>query len=162
MTVARIKQRPIELPSGDPREAKQGLRTQFGALCWRVKGSDVQILLVTSRHTKRWILPKGWPVDGETPAKAAANEAWEEAGAKGKVIPICLGIYSYNKRRTKREPLPCVVAVFPMNVGGTEKKWPESKQRQRKWVSPRKASRMVDEPELARILREFDPAGLPD
>ncbi|MEL7345614.1 MAG: NUDIX hydrolase, partial [Pseudomonadota bacterium] len=73
------------------------MRTQFGALCWRIKNGETRILLVTSRRTKRWILPKGWPLHGATPAKAATREAWEEAGARGKARPICLGIYSYLK-----------------------------------------------------------------
>ncbi|MFC6583776.1 NUDIX hydrolase [Sulfitobacter aestuariivivens] len=54
------------------------MRTQFAALCYRVKKGKVQVLLVTSRGTKRWIVPKGWPMDGKTPAQSAALEAWEE------------------------------------------------------------------------------------
>lgn len=162
MTIAGFKQRPILLPRGPSRRAKQGLRTQFGALCWRETDGEVQVLLVTSRRTKRWILPKGWPLHGMTPAKAAQAEAWEEAGAKGKVLPVCLGLYSYIKHQDRRDAVPCVVAVYPMKVVGTEKKYPEAHQRKRKWMTPKKASKIVAEPELRRMLKDFDPGGLPD
>lgn len=160
MAITGFKQRPIFLPRGPSRRAKQGLRTQFGALCWREKNGKTQVLLVTSRRTKRWILPKGWPLHGVTPAKAAQTEAWEEAGAKGKVLPMCLGLYSYIKHQDRRDAVPCVVAVYPMKVVETAKKYPEANQRRRKWVRPKKAASLVDEPELKRMLRDFDPSGL--
>lgn len=161
MSMARIKQRPILLTRPKSRRAKHGLRTQFGALCWRKQKGEVEVLLITSRRTKRWILPKGWPLHGETPAASAANEAWEEAGVTGKITPVCLGIYSYTKSKGSIDALPCVVAVFPLEVKSTSSRWPEAKQRRRKWIRPKKAAAMVAEPELARILRSFDPANLP-
>ena len=69
-----IKQLPISLRGA----AKSDVRTQFAALCYRIKRGKVQVLLVTSRRTKRWIVPKGWPMEGRTPADSAAQEAWEE------------------------------------------------------------------------------------
>ena len=155
MSVGKIKQRPLRL--GDD---KRSVRTQFGALCWRKHRDEVQVLMVTSRRTKRWILPKGWPQDGATPAEAAATEAWEEGGVRGKAKPICLGIYSYSKEFEDSENLPCVVAVFPIKVTRLEKSWPEAKIRKRRWFSLKKAASMVREPELTAMLRKFDPAGL--
>ncbi|MBT8416205.1 MAG: NUDIX domain-containing protein, partial [Silicimonas sp.] len=76
MSLTRIKQRPLRLADGGKRD----VRTQFGALCWRVVNDKVQVLLITSRRRKRWILPKGWPMDEATPVEAAQTEAWEEAG----------------------------------------------------------------------------------
>lgn len=156
MSVGKIKQRPLRLGEED----KRGVRTQFGALCWRKHRDEVQVLLITSRRSKRWILPKGWPVDGATPAEAAQTEAWEEAGVRGKVKSICLGIYSYSKERDDAPNLPCVVAVFPVKVEKLEKVWPESKERTRKWFALKKAAGLVREPELAAMLKKFEPAGL--
>lgn len=158
MSIAKTKQTPVILASGDKRD----VRTQFGAICWRrAKGKakakgDVQVLMITSRRTGRWVVPKGWPQDGATPAEAAATEAWEEAGARGKIKPICLGIYSYIKDMGDDDALPCVVALFPFEVKDLAKDWPEKADRKRKWVSTKKAASMVAEPELAAMLAGFD------
>ena len=154
MSIGRIKQRPVRLLDGD----KRAVRTQFGALCWRVKNDKVQVLLITSRRRKRWILPKGWPMDGATPVEAAELEAWEEAGVVGKAKPVCVGVYSYIKELDGDERLPCVVAVFPVKVKNTGSDWPEKDERRRKWMSPKEAAKAVDEKELASLLAGFDPS----
>ena len=154
MSIARIKQRPVRLLDGD----KRAVRTQFGALCWRVKNDKVQVLLVTSRRRRRWILPKGWPMDGATPVEAAEREAWEEAGVVGKAKPVCVGVYSYIKELDGDERLPCVVAVFPVKVKNACSDWPEKDERRRKWMSPKEAARAVEEKELASLLAGFDPS----
>lgn len=118
------------------------------------------MLLVTSRRRKRWILPKGWPVDGATPCEAAETEAWEEAGVKGKAKPVCLGIFSYVKMLDEDGTLPCVVAVFPVKVTQQEADYPEKNERRRKWFSLSKAAALVTEPELAAIIKAFDPKAL--
>lgn len=157
MSLAKIKQRPLRLGPNQKRD----VRTQFGALCWRVHKNEVQVAMVTSRGTRRWVLPKGWPMDGATPAAAAAQEAYEEAGLQGKVLDVCLGIYSYTKGMGDGDDLPCVVAIFPLEVKKVLKSWPEDSQRTRKWFSTKKAASLVASPELKRILREFDPGALP-
>ena len=156
MSISDLKQRKLQLADS----GKRGVRTQFGALCWRKRADEVQVLLVTSLGRKRWILPKGWPQDQTTPAKAAKVEAWEEAGVEGKVKPICLGIYSYNKELLEGPPLPCVVAVFPVKVKKLRKTFPEMGARKRKWFTLEKAAKKVDEPELKSLLLGFDPASL--
>ena len=153
MTIRQPYQRPLRLRE----KGKRAVRTQFGALCWRVRADKLEFLLVTSRQRKRWIVPKGWPVDGATPAEAAKTEAWEEAGAKGKVSPVCLGIYSYNKYLDKKDVLPCVVAVFPVKVKSLKRKYPEASERKRKWFSRKRAAALLAEPELSKMVREFDP-----
>ena len=153
MSLSRIKQRPIRLLDAGKRD----VRTQFGALCWRIKVDRVQVLLVTSRRSRRWIVPKGWPVDGATPVEAAGKEAREEAGVTGKAKSVCLGVFSYTKDLGEDERLPCVVAVFPVKVTKQHGKWPEQDQRRRKWMSLKEASKAVDEKELASILEHFDP-----
>ncbi|MEJ6398367.1 NUDIX hydrolase [Yoonia sp. 208BN28-4] len=152
-TKTKPKVRPLHLRGA----AKTDVRTQFAALCWRVKGKQVQVCLITSRNTKRWIVPKGWPMHKQTPASAAATEAWEEAGLTGKASNTCLGVYSYRKPIKKR-PLPILVLVYPVKVKNVHSDWPEKDQRRRKWFTPAKAATKVAEPALQQILRDFDPA----
>ena len=151
---------PVARPMNLSALGKRDVRTQFGALCWRVRNDKVQILLVTTRRTKRWVVPKGWPMDGETPAAAAATEALEEGGVEGRVSDQCLGIFTYTKEMDRDDDLPCVVAVFPLKVKRVLKDWPEKEARSRRWETPRKAARLVHEPELARMLLNFDPRAI--
>lgn len=145
-----------ELPKGLKLEADQ--RTQYGALCYRFVRGKVRVLLVTSRSSRRWIIPKGWPIDSLTPVKTAAVEAWEEGGVRGKAENRCIGYYSYTKyAENGGKDLPCVVCVFPIRVKSLAKDFPERGQRRRKWFSPKQASKKVAEPELRELLRSFDP-----
>ncbi|WP_092694099.1 NUDIX hydrolase [Tranquillimonas rosea] len=148
----RAAQQPLRVPSARKRD----MRTQFGAICWRMKKGKLQVLLVTTRTTRRWTPPKGWPIDGLTPAGSAAREAYEEAGVSGSISETCLGIYSYTKELAG-DDLPCVVALFPLKVERKMSMWPEKPERRRRWMSPKKAASRVREPELARLLRNFDP-----
>ncbi|MBO6601914.1 NUDIX domain-containing protein [Rhodophyticola porphyridii] len=152
----RTYQAPLRIAGVPKRET----RTQFAALCYRQRKSGVEVLLLTSRDTKRWIIPKGWPMDGLTPADAAAQEAWEEGGVKGNVHDHCIGIYSYTKRMEDQPDLPCIVAVFPVEVKKLDTDYPEADLRRRKWFTPKKAASRVKELELKQILREFDPSRL--
>ncbi|MCR9125521.1 MAG: NUDIX hydrolase [Rhodobacteraceae bacterium] len=153
MNAFPIKQLPIRVRTHD----KTDMRTQFAALCYRINGDKVQVLLVTSRRSKRWIVPKGWPGTGLTPARSAMREAWEEAGVEGRAWDMCLGLYSYTKVISPTQAMPCAVMVYPVHVRRLASDYPERNQRRRKWFSPRKASKRVGEPELQRILRDFDP-----
>lgn len=153
--MTKVKHEPISLQD----QGKRDLRTQFGAICYRVKDGTTQVLLVTSRSRKRWIVPKGWPIDGATPAQAAKKEAFEEAGARGKCVGVCLGLYSYTKE-VEDDDLPCVVALYPLKVSSLIKDYPEAKERKRKWFSTEQAASLVDSPELAQIIKGFDPANL--
>jgi 8-oxo-dGTP pyrophosphatase MutT (NUDIX family) len=138
---------------------KRGVRTQFAALCFRGKGANTEVLLVTSRTTKRWIVPKGWPMPGMTPVEAARQEAWEEAGVKGRMSTACTGIYSYTKiLEEEGDNLPCVVAVFALKVDKIANDFPERKERRRKWFSLKSAAAKVDEPELAQLILNFQPS----
>lgn len=149
-------QLPLKLRIGH----KTDVRTQFAALCWRIKKDKLQICLVTTRRSGRWILPKGWPMHNETPAQAAATEAWEEAGLKGQGVDHCLGAYSSVKPLAD-QTAPVVVMVYPVAVAKTADTWPEKKERKRKWVSPKKAATLLSEPGLRKIVKGFDPAKLP-
>lgn len=151
-----VKQLPIRIQAAE----KSDVRSQFAALCYRVVNGKVEILLVTSRGSGRWIVPKGWPKDGMTPADSAASEAWEEGGVIGRVSDRCLGIFSYSKAIAPGQHLPCVGMVYPVRVQSLAQDYPEKGQRRRKWFSRKKAARNVWEPDLAHLLRDFDPRGL--
>lgn len=147
-----------QLPITTNAANKRDVRSQFAALCYRInKKGNPKILLVTSRGTGRWVLPKGWPMDGHTPAASAAQEAWEEAGVRGDPGNQCLGLYSYQKWLDRAVPLPIIVMVYPLAVTQLVDEFPEQDQRLRQWFSPAKAADNVQEPELARILQEFHP-----
>lgn len=146
------RQLPLKLRTG----GKTDVRAQFAALCWRVKNNKVQVCLVTSRARKRWIIPKGWPMHKQTPADAAATEAFEEAGVSGEAVDICLGVYSYAKPQ-KVGNAPIITMVYPLQVKHIHSKWPEKKERRRKWFSPRKAAKKLSEPELKQIVAAFNP-----
>ncbi len=135
---------------------KRDVRTQFCALPYRIKGGKVQVLIITSRGTGRWILPKGWPMHLSTPAEAAATEAFEEAGAKGRAVDHVLGFYTYIKNHDGSR-YPVVAAVFPVKVDKLVPNWPEKSQRKRKWVSQKKAAKLLSDRELRQIVKQFDP-----
>ena len=96
-------------------------------------------------------------MDKKTPANSAAQEAWEEAGVIGEPVERCLGVFAYNKTAQHLDELPCMVMVYPVKVKKLATDFPEKSQRRRKWFSRDKAAAKVAEPELARILRDFDP-----
>jgi 8-oxo-dGTP pyrophosphatase MutT (NUDIX family) len=134
-----------------------GARMQYGALCWRLGAEGVEVLLITSRDTGRWVIPKGWPMPGLAPEAAAAQEAWEEAGVQGTMNPLCIGRYGYQKCLSAEASVPCAVAVFGLRVEGLAKTFPEMKERRRKWFPLAEAAALVAEPELAMIIGQFIP-----
>jgi len=146
-------QAPMRLEGIPKRES----RSQFAALPFRRRKSGTEVLILTSLDTGRWIIPKGWPMHDLTPAAAAAREAWEEAGAVGVVSEHCAGFYSYKKAMPDGSSIPCIVAVFPLEVRKLESEFPEAGQRKLKWMAPRKAAARVKEPDLQKIIRNFDP-----
>lgn len=125
---------------------------QFAALPLRGKGKDLEVLLVTSRDTGRWVLPKGWAESGLTGAQLAAKEAFEEAGILGTVAAAPIGGYGYDKRLKEDRNRPCDVAVFTMRVDRELEDWPERHQRRRQWFALAKAARLVQEPDLTDLL----------
>lgn len=137
-------------PGGEAREP------QFAALPYRLdKRGKIQILLISSRDTGRWIIPKGWPIEGRTGPETAEIEAYEEAGIRGKAGTEPLGTYDYLKREQNKSDRPCRVTVFAFHVLKDLNEWPEKSQRRQRWFSPGKAASKVDEPELAAIISAF-------
>ena len=124
----------------------------------RADTGAAEVLLVTSRETKRWIVPKGWPMPRKADCDAAAIEAREEAGALGSVSPDPVGAYTYFKRRERHFDL-VEVAVFQLDVVEQLERWPEQAQRLTRWFTPSEAAELVQEPGLsAIILRLLEPA----
>lgn len=130
-------------------------KLQVAALPWRKTEDTVEILLITSRDTGRWVLPKGWPEGDEEFYDAAAREAGEEAGLSGAVSRQEAGRYYYSKARPDGRDISCEVLVYPLEVDRVADKWKEKRQRTRKWVSPEDAAEMVNEPDLCRLIAAF-------
>ena len=144
---------------GSPGAA--GVRTQYAALCWRPTDAGPEILLITSRDTGRWIIPKGWPIRGLAPEAAAAQEAWEEAGVKGEVSSLQVGRYGYFKLFAPATQLACAVVVYSLQVRALATSFPEASQRQRAWFSPLQAAERVAEADLACLILGFTPPPQP-
>lgn len=132
-------------------------RRQVGALCWRREGGKVEVLLVTSRESGRWIIPKGNRMTGLSDAEAAAEEAWEEAGVRGKLRPLRIGSFHYVKVMARGAARQTAVDVYALRVKEVLKDWPERKQRTRRWFTPEEAAGLVDEAELKILLSGFAP-----
>ncbi|WP_296427951.1 NUDIX hydrolase [Yoonia sp.] len=130
---------------------------QVAALCHRAGPDGLEVLLVTSSRG-RWILPKGWPIDGLTAAEAAMQEAWEEAGVRaGTVADTALGSFRSDKQFDNGAVVPCETQVFAIAVTEVVDDYPEADRRDRIWVSRAQAAAMVDEPGLKPLLAGFNP-----
>lgn len=130
---------------------------QVGALVYRINQGKIETLLITSRTTKRWIIPKGWPIPGKTLAQAALCEAYEEAGIRGAVEATPIGRYDYEKSDVPQEVSRFSVDVFAVFYSHQEKKWPERGQRVFEWLSREEAAERVAEPGLKEIFLTFTP-----
>ncbi|GLS35999.1 NUDIX hydrolase [Mesorhizobium tianshanense] len=138
------------------RKAKEGERIrQVAAIPFRLnERGDIEVMLVTSRTTKRFIVPKGWPMKGKSGRKAATIEAQEEAGVLGKTLKEPAGTYSYWKRLTNRFVRVDVV-VYLLAVTEELASWQEAKRRQRAWLAPEDAAMLIDEPDLSTLLKNL-------
>lgn len=125
---------------------------QFAALPFKEDRGEILVMLVTSRDTGRWVLPKGWAEKGLSGAQLATKEAYEEAGVLGQPSRTSIGAYRYIKRMPKGRVVECVVKVFPLRVTAVMTAWPEADQRRRDWFTPSQAALLVNESELAALL----------
>ena len=129
---------------------------QVAALPWRADADGGrEVMLVTSRGTGRWVLPKGWPERSEALHEAAAREAAEEAGVTGPVWPQEIGRFYYGKATPSGAERRCEVRVFPLEVKDMADRWPERKERQRRWFAAAEAARLVDEAGLRELIEDF-------
>jgi 8-oxo-dGTP pyrophosphatase MutT (NUDIX family) len=128
---------------------------QYAALPYRFHDGELQVLLVTSRESRRWIIPKGWPMRRLAPHRVAEREAWEEAGVRGRARPRAVGSFSYVKRHRRRGDLPCDVTVYPLAVRVERTVWPEAHQRDRRWFSVADAARVISDRAISEIFAAF-------
>ena len=131
---------------------------QYGVIAWKAApDGEPLLLLVTSRDTGRWVVPRGNPVPGLPPHLSAAQEAYEEAGVRGPVTSIVVGGYGYRKTRRSGRGVRAHVTLFALAVEEELEEWPEAGVRTRRWFSPDEAAEAVIEPELKELLRGFAP-----
>ena len=142
--------------------SKMPALVQVAALPMRLAENGVpQVLLLTSRETKRWVIPKGWPMKGRKNWEAAAQEALEEAGIEGRARKKSIGNFLYFKRRDAHFDL-CRVEVYLLDFARQLGTWREKGQREAKWFALEEAADLVEEPGLTAILRDFDVTCLAD
>ena len=139
----------------DRTRTERSERRQVAALPWRRGPGGIEILLITSRETRRWVTPKGGRMAGKSDAEAAAQEALEEAGVEGRIVEQPFGTFRYLKALKRRAPRWCVVAVFPLEVTTEHPDWKEKAERRREWAPAAEAERRVDEPELKALIAAF-------
>ncbi len=149
------------MASGVKRTVRSETR-QVAALPWRLTDEGRQILMITSRETRRWVIPKGGRMVGKTDPEAAAQEAMEEAGVRGEMDQTSIGVFRYAKGLKDGGVRQCVVSVYPLQVLVQLGAWPEAHQRERRWMSMSEAADLVHEPDLAALIRDFDATPLED
>ena len=128
---------------------------QYAALPWRLTGDRLEILLITTLTTRRWLVPKGWPVNGCSPSECAAQEAFEEAGVVGTTSPQAVGSFDHLKRRKAGGAILCHVDVFALEVERQRRTWPEKAMRETCWCSVAEAMARISEPGLKRLIAKF-------
>ena len=136
---------------------KPALRIQYAALPYRfTPAAALEILIVTTRRSRRWIIPKGWPIKGLRPPKAAAREAFEEAGVSGKVGMKSVGVFAYDKLMDEDGiEVRCEVKVYPLLVERQSATWPEIEQRLVQWAEPAQAVALIKERGLKKLVADF-------
>lgn len=128
---------------------------QYAALPYRVVDGHVEIMLVTSRETKRWILPKGRPEKRLKAHEVAAAEAFEEAGIMGSIDKDPSAVFASTKRLKNGTELPCTIKVYDLKVKKVLDDWPEKGERERRWFSPGEAALVATETGLIKTLLDF-------
>jgi len=133
---------------------------QYGTIAWKEDGDgQLLVLLITSRDTGRWVVPRGNPIPGLPPHLSAAQEAYEEAGVRGPVTSEAAGQYGYRKTRRSGRGVRARVTLYAMKVEEELADWPEAQERTRRWFAPAEAAEAVVEPELKALLAAFAPTG---
>jgi 8-oxo-dGTP pyrophosphatase MutT (NUDIX family) len=123
-------------------------------------GGTVLVLLITTRGTGRWTIPKGWPKRDMGDAQLAAQEAFEEAGVAGEISAKPIGSFDYTKRLHLFAWIRCRVAVYLLRVDRQYLAWPEKESRTLKWVAPSMAATMVRERQLSDLLHTLEPSAV--
>jgi 8-oxo-dGTP pyrophosphatase MutT (NUDIX family) len=133
--------------------------TQYGALPVAVDQDGIRVMLITSRETRRWIIPKGWPHKRLSPRAVAALEAYEEAGLQGRVAEQPTAVFSYVKRLKSGKSVTCQVETYLFHVEQELDDWPEKLERERRWMTPDEAARLVSDVGLVEVLKDLQRQG---
>lgn len=132
-------------------------RRQCAALPLSRDGAEVRVMLVTSRETRRWVIPKGWIEKRHSAAAQAAQEAFEEAGIRGRIGKAPIGRYDYPKRLANGASVTCEVEVYPLEVEQLLERWPEMAERERRWFTLAEAAALVQEGGLGSLMLGLAP-----
>jgi len=133
------------------RKSITAKRVQYAALPYRMNDrTQPEVMLVTSRETRRWIIPKGWPHKGKAPHRSAAREAFEEAGVVGPSAVSPLGLFHTRSGSRRAGVVACEVLVFALEVKRQSKEWPEKRERKVRWLSAKVGAKTVQDRELER------------
>src|SRR5215217_2908710 len=127
---------------------------QFAALPFRTREDNLEILLITTRKKRRWSVSKGWPITRTAPHETAVIEAYEEAGVRGEISRKQIGRFR-KRRQRKKQSVPCEVQIFPLEVTHLQNDWPEKRERNRMWVAPRKAAKLVKKSGLRPAIEDL-------
>lgn len=145
----------MKKPKSDIKQLlPDGARMQAAALPYR-REKELEVLLVSSLDTGRWIVPKGWPMKGRKNSETARREAYEEAGVKGDIASKPAGSFQYDKRKRNGSVWRCMVEVFPLEVKSQSRSWPEKAVRKTRWCAWSEAAELVDDRGLGEIIRAF-------
>lgn len=154
----------MKFAAEDGKLLKADVKTQYAAICYRRRpnqGGAIEVLLITSRDTGRWVIPKGWPMGKKKPHQVACTEAWEEAGVRGRVQKKAWGHYSYVKKLDDGNLVPATVQVHLLDVRELESEYPEKNERRLGWFTPAAAASCVKEPELRGLFSKLETMALP-
>jgi 8-oxo-dGTP pyrophosphatase MutT (NUDIX family) len=128
---------------------------QFAALPVAMMDGRLHVLLITSRETRRWIIPKGHPEKNLGASALASLEAFEEAGVSGNIQPEPIGSYQSSKRLVSGKSLPCEVTVFRLDVTHHLDDWKEKCQRERRWLPLAEAAEAAGDGGLGAFLAQL-------
>ncbi|MFC7474352.1 NUDIX hydrolase [Dankookia sp. GCM10030260] len=140
------------MPSKISRRSASTRCRQCAALPLSQQDGETLVMLVTSRETRRWVLPKGWIEKRISAAAQAAQEAYEEAGIRGRIGKAPIGTYAYAKRLDNGVSVPCEVVIYRLEVETLLDRWPEMGERERRWFTLEDAAAAVDEGDLGSLL----------
>jgi 8-oxo-dGTP pyrophosphatase MutT (NUDIX family) len=145
----------MQRPTSNPYQSRPSQVQQIGAICMRSQADGPEVLMITTRETRRWMIPKGWPIKGLSPQQVAEREAWEEAGVVGKAKQKLFGEFRYEKILSNGRQVEPSVAVYLIKVRRLKKRFPEMAERDVTWMKPFDAAGHVTDPELQKLLLAF-------
>ena len=134
--------------------AKEKIVEQSGVIAYGLNEGNLSLVLITSKSTKRWVVPKGHIEPNLTAKESAEQEAFEEAGIEGVVSDVTVGSYDYTKH-DKEDSNIYRVSLFPMEIQRLHNDWPEANLRARQWMTIPQAVNAVNEETLKLLLKNF-------